>query len=50
MSSYRGSNDIIGSGILFIIALFFLSCSGCGNNTGYYGGSGCGCGGGFGIY
>ncbi len=42
MSRYR--NDIscepVGRGILFIIALFFLSCSGCGlgNSGGGFGG------------
>lgn len=39
-----GKNQQVGNGILFIIALFYLSCAGCG--TGGYGfGGGCGCGG-----
>ncbi|SCN23056.1 hypothetical protein N3C_1093 [Clostridium sp. N3C] len=27
---YSKDNDVIGNGVLFIIALFFLSCAGCG--------------------
>lgn len=44
MSRYHGFGDQdISNGILFIIALFFLSCAGCGR--GNYGvGGGCGCG------
>jgi hypothetical protein len=35
MSRYTGSNNqYIDNGILFIIALFFLSCAGCGGRGG----------------
>ncbi|MDT8717103.1 hypothetical protein IAI10_10580 [Clostridium sp. 19966] len=49
-SCCRGGNQQIGNGILFIIALFFLACAGCG--TGGCGGlgTGCGCGSSYGFY
>lgn len=54
MSSYCGcGNQQIGNGILFIIALFFLACAGCGaGGAGGYGGcqGSCGYGAGYGAY
>ena len=42
MSRYSGFGGFVDNGVLFIIALFFLACCGCG------GSGGCGCGGGYG--
>jgi hypothetical protein len=45
MSRYKESNNqFIDNGILFIIALFFLSCAGCGRGCGgWFGGGRGGC-------
>lgn len=44
---YGFNDQQVGNGILFIIALFFLSCAGCGRG-GYGGGYGGNYGGGYG--